>query len=105
MKKFGKRCTGIVSTVVVTVADPDAGDALVVAALELVLGADLRRAVDLVLASGTVDVMVALLVGGDAEPGHGAVASALELLAQASVVVTVLVRKSLCKFWLQILHL
>ena len=85
--------TCIVSAIVVSITDPDTRDALVVAALELVLGTDLGRAVHLVLTSGAVDVVVALLVGRDAEPGHGPVPSALELLAQASVVVTVLINK------------
>ena len=56
-----------VAAVVVAVADPHVGHALVVGALEVVLGALLRGAVPLVLAPGAVSLAVAPLVQRDAE--------------------------------------
>jgi hypothetical protein len=82
--------TCIVPTVVVPVADPDTRNAFIVVALVLVLRTNFGRTVDLVLASRTVLVVVALLVRRKTEAGHGGIALALELLAQAGVVVTIL---------------
>ena len=56
-----------VAAVVVAVAHPHVGHALVVGALEVVLGTLLGRAVPLVLAAGAVHLVVAPLLQGDAK--------------------------------------
>ena len=82
--------TCVISAIIVPVANPDAWNAFVVVAFELILRTNFRRTVHLVLASRTVDVVIAFLVRRKTETGNGAVALALELLAEAGVVVAVL---------------
>ena len=82
--------TCVIPAIIVSITDPDSGNAFIIVALVLIFRTNFWRTFDLVLTSRAINLMITFLVSGNAETGNGGIALALELFAQTCVVVAIL---------------